>query len=144
MSEILTGCLTDMLMQQNGGDLDSFRTTYLDAIEHSDARTYYLEKLAEHGVNKSTAIENSGLEIHYAYQILNGTKHPKRDKVLCLCIGGGLTLQETNRVLERAELGSLYPKRMRDAIIMIGINRNVRAVWRINEMLSEYGETLLS
>ena len=42
--------------------------------------------IIEHPLSKSKVIEKSGLQRNYAYQILQGTKNPSRNKLLALCI----------------------------------------------------------
>ena len=44
-----------------------------------------------------------------------------RDRLLCLCIGMGATLEETQRILKQATYAQIYPKIKRDAIIGHGI-----------------------
>jgi len=105
---------------------------------------YYLELLSQKGLSRSRAIAGSGLEVHYGYQLLNGRKQPGRDKVLCLCIGGSFSIEETNRVLEWAGHSRLYAKRPRDAAVMLCLNRHMDTIWRVNEVLAENRLPLLS
>lgn len=100
--------------------------------------------LSQRGVSRSTAIGNSGIEVHYGYQILSGLKKPGRDKIICLCIGAGFSLNETQQALAIAELGKLYPKRMRDAVIVLAINNGINHAWKVNDILSEHGLPLLT
>ena len=144
MNERSTSELTEVLLSSSLGSLEDYQKSCLDSLQNLSFPEYFLSVLPDHGVSRSEAIADSGLEIHYAYQILNGSRHPTRDKILCLCIGGRFSLLETNRALERAFLGRLYPKRMRDAIIMIALNRRISAVWQVNELLAEHGEPLLN
>ena len=127
MQEILTDELTSVLKKTSIQELDQYRLEQLSPLKNMDFSSYFLAKLSEMGITRSDVIENSGLEVHYAYQILSGKKHPGRDKILCLCIGAGFSVEETNRALERASTGSLYPKRFRDAIIMISLNQKIRS-----------------
>ena len=84
-------------------------------------------------------IRASGIEKSYYYQILKGTKSPGRDKILRLCIGAGLSLQETTRALELSGNAPLYPKRRRDIILTVLINQKA-SVDDANLMLYKYGE----
>ena len=103
----------------------------------------YLEKIfKEKKLSKSTVIKNADLDRNYAYEILRGDKKPSRDKILQLCIGGNFTLEETNKALKIGNCGELYPKIMRDSIIIFGINKNLD-VLQINELLFSYNVALL-
>jgi len=50
-----------------------------------------------------------------------------------------MTLQETQRALEIAQKGVLYPRNPADAIIMFNINNRNRSVMGINQQLYEHG-----
>lgn len=141
--ETETGFLSNILKSNPYLAPDKFRKRYIASLSAPDFNEYYLSVLAQNGIKRGTAAERSGLEIHYAYQIMSGVRKPGRDKIICLCIGGGFSLKETNRALLRAGLGSLYPKKFRDAIIILAINRGIHTVLEVNELLSENGEELL-
>lgn len=58
----------------------------------------YFRSLPEtKSASDSEIILRSGLERSYYYQIMKGRKNPRRDKVLRLCLGAGLTPRETTR-----------------------------------------------
>ena len=147
MDEAPTSALTDLLLRSDDPMWEKqepwSRYAALCRQTPGDFPSYYLALLEEKGMARSEAIANSGLEVHYAYQILSGVKKPRRDKLLCLCIGAGFSLLQTDRALERAEFSPLYPKRLRDAVIMLAVNRGCRTVWQVNELLAERGEALL-
>ena len=88
-------------------------------------------------------IDASGIERSYYYQIMKGTKNPSRDKVIRLCIGTGLTLRETTRMLELSEHATLYSKNRRDIIISVAINQHISVI-DTNILLDKYNEVPLS
>ena len=143
MEEISTANLTQVLQNTGFSQLERYRRDYLQGLSSLTFQDYYLEILAKKGLSKSQVIARSGLEIHYAYQILSGLKKPGRDKVLALCIAGTLSLKEANRALQRAGEGGLYPKRLRDAVIIIALNRQLRMVWQVNQELESLDLPLL-
>lgn len=57
----------------------------------------------------------------YLHQVFSGRRNPSRDRLLCLCIGLGATLEETQDLLKRASYAQLYPKSKRDAVIIHGL-----------------------
>lgn len=72
----------------------------------------------------------------YAYQILNGTKNPGRDKILALCIAAGVDYEETQRALALSNMGKLYPRRREDSIIIFALEQKL-SVLQTNELLYE-------
>ena len=143
MPEITTGRLTDVLMKSGLNGFPSFLEKYEDELKDVRFSEYFRKILSEKGVSRSEAVSNSGIEVHYGYQILNGSKKPSRDKIICLCIRAGFSLEETQKALNFAEMGLLYPKRMRDAAIILAINNGINNVWKVNDILSQYGLPLL-
>lgn len=141
MPEKTTGLLTDVLMKSSLNGFPLYLEKYDNELKDFSFSDYFQKVLSEKGSGRSTAVGNSGIEVHYGYQILNGSKKPSRDKIICLCIGAGFSLKETQRALNFAELGQLYPKRMRDAAIILAINNNI---WKVNDILSQYGLPLLA
>ena len=88
--------------------------------------TTYLEFLLEkYNVKKSEVIKRSSLASVYGYQIFDGRREPKRDKVIQLAFGFGLTLKETQTLLKCAGHSELYPKVKRDVIFVYAINNRL-------------------
>ena len=82
----------------------------------------------------------SGLEQHYAYQIINGNKlNPSRIKVIALCISCHMTVAETQHALVISRQGILCPYDIFDVIIMYHLNRENWSVYSINENLHAEG-----
>lgn len=72
-------------------------------------------------ISKAALARKSGMSEVYVHQVFSGRRKPSRDRLICLCIGLGATLDETQRLLEQAIYAQLYPKIKRDAIISHGI-----------------------
>ena len=130
-------------------DLESFDTfeeyenANRDSMISKNLSEYLTDLLNERNLTKAEVIRKAELSDGYAYQIFSGLKTaPKRDKLICLSIGMGLSVNETNSVLKIAGLSPLYPKIKRDSIIIINMNNN-KSVVEINEALyNEREETL--
>lgn len=78
----------------------------------------------------------------YLHQVFAGRRKPSRDRLLCLCIGLGATLEETQRLLRQATYAQLYPRIKRDAIISHGIIHDVN-LNDINDKLFQENEKTL-
>lgn len=99
--------------------------------------------LYTHGIQESELIRTSQIQRNYAYQIFNGSKNPGRDKVLALCLAAQMSYEETQRALCLADLGKLYPRRLKDSIIIFALEKKL-SVQQTNELLYEEGEIPLN
>ena len=72
-------------------------------------------------LSKAALARKAGMSEVYLHQVFSGRRNPSRDRLVCLCIGLGATLEETQRMLKQAGYAQLYPKNKRDAIITHGI-----------------------
>ena len=119
MQEKSTDDLRQELMERP--DLD----TYLKENQASfvqDDITGQLAAYFERGNQSKAALaRKAGMSEVYLHQVFSGRRKPSRDRLLCLCVGMGLNLEETQRMLKRAACAPLYPKHQRDAIISHGI-----------------------
>ena len=118
---------------------------YLVDIEKYKDMNYqdYFENIRKnHDVPKKEIAHTSGISRTYCYQILNGTRKPGRDNAIALCLSAHFTLPETIRFLEILQLGILYPKDIRDSIIIYSINRGL-SVQETNELLYSKKEATL-
>jgi hypothetical protein len=143
MNEIPTGALADALGRHDERTLGEFEREYAAQLTEQSFAGYMSELIARKGLKKSEVIRDSEIHITYAYQILNGLKAPGRDKVICLCIGAGCTLKETQRALALAKLGSLYARRLRDAVIILALNQGIHKAMVVNQMLAAMNQELL-
>ena len=124
--EILNRAQTDEALQRYVSDTAGFTgVTFVD---------YFNSLLEKNGMGKAELVAKTGIERTYLYQLLNGTRQPSRDYILALCIGAGLSLEQTTRCLELLSEGVLYAKNARDAIIIYSINRGY-SVNKTNELL---------
>ena len=98
--------------------------------------------LEQHNLKKADVIQDSNLDRTYAYQILNGSKSPSRNKILALGIAAGFSVKEIRRLLECANAGILYSRSARDAVILYGIEIRL-GLLRINELLSDMEEAII-
>lgn len=132
---------TDKLMSElkNENNLQEFtennKETFMDK-----PLTDYLEILLEkYNVKRADVIKKSALATVYGYQIFDGRREPKRDKVIQLAFGFGLTLDETQRLLKCAGHSELYPKIKRDVLFIYAINNKMDKD-EVEQLLFQMGE----
>ncbi len=100
---------------------------------------YYETILKENNIQKSDIVRLSGLDRTYCYQLMNGTRKPGRDYAIILSIAARMNIGQVIRYLELLNLGTLYPKNIRDSIIIYSINREMTVI-ETNELLYTKGE----
>lgn len=123
-------------------ELNKYTENLSEQKEHLSLSEYFTTYLRSHNIQESDLIRSSQIPRTYAYQILNGTKNPGRDKVLALCLAAQMNYEETQRALALANLGKLYPRRKRDSIIIFALNQKL-SVLQTNELLYEKNENIL-
>ncbi len=105
--------------------------------------SYLQELLEEKGLTRSEVLARCEINDTHGWQIFKGKRGAGRDKVLQLAFALGLTLRETNRLLQAAEVHELYSKRRRDAIILYCLTQGY-TLQALNEELYRFGEDTLS
>ena len=115
-------------LRKNGDDIS-------DGAKPHTALELLIEKS---GKKKSEVIAGSGIEEHYAYQILKGTKTPSRDKMIMFCIGLSLTPEEANVLLKTTGYAQLYAKNSRDNAVMYALTKKMSVI-ELNCMLDGMG-----
>lgn len=97
---------------------------------------YLNETLAAKGLVVSKVIRNSTVNPSYAYQLFNGKRsNPDKRKLTAICVACHMNYAETQRALEIAKCGTLYPRDPYDSIIIYNINKENWSVMKINEQL---------
>lgn len=93
-----------------------------DASFREDGLTDALQRLfEERSMAKTTLAKSSGISEVYLHQVFAGRRNPSRDRLLCICVGLGITLDEIQRMLTQGSYAQLYPRTRRDAIISYGV-----------------------
>ena len=105
--------------------------------------TELLSELYDHqNISKAELARRASMSGVYLHQLFSGRRKPSRDKLLCLCIGMELTIDETQRLLKEAAYAQLYPRIRREAIIYHGIVHHT-PLDEINDKLFEENEKAL-
>ena len=140
------------MWEKGTGDLEEelMSTDSIDSYIHDNEGYFFersiteaLEELYERkSVSKALLARQSGMSEVYLHQVFSGRRNPSRDRLLCLCIGMKLTLDETQRLLKEAAYVQLYPRIKREAIIYHGIIHHT-PLNEINDNLFREGEKAL-
>ncbi len=110
--------------------------------EHMRIDKALIALLTDKSMNKADVIARSCIENHYAYQIFNGKKTPSRDKVVMLCYGFSLSVEEAQQLLKISGYAQLYIKDSRDNVLLFGLTKALTVI-EVNCLLYELGLALL-
>ena len=123
-------------------DFQTFYAENKDYMVSGNLSALLQELIDAKGLKKSQVIKKAELAEVYGYQIFSGIRVPERKKLLCLAVGMGLNIEETQRLLKCAGYSQLYVKLPFDSILLYGLCKALSVV-QINELLYEYNlETL--
>lgn len=87
-------------------------------------------------------IKTARFDYTYGYQIFDGKKCPKREKLLQLAFGFPLNLEDTNRLLRAGGVNGLYIRCKRDVICMYCLHKGM-TLEECNSYLYQLGEETL-
>ena len=102
-------------------DLDTYLKENDTAFADNVFQNALFRLCSRTGLSKAGLARRSAISEVYLHQVLSGRRKPSRDRLLCICIGAGASLEEVQRLLKQATLAPLYPRRKRDAIISYGV-----------------------
>lgn len=108
----------------------------LESISLTEQLEQFLEKYKK---SKKDVIKDAGLDTTYGYQIFDGRKKPRRDKLLQLAFGFPLTVEDANKLFRAGGMSSLYVRCKRDTICMYCLQQKM-TVDECNELLYKAGE----
>ncbi len=142
----MTDKTSDLLDKLMSTDTPEGLDRYLEEIRGrypDDLSSYIKAILEEKGMSTADMQKKSGIDRTYIYQIMDGSKHPGRDKIIAIAAACGMTLPECQRALEIAREGILYAKSRRDSLIIYAINKKL-SIMELNALLEEHGLPVLN
>lgn len=132
---------TEILMNElkTTDKIESFVSENADEIQELSLSEYLRELLVKYGFDKSEVFKRAGMsDTNYGYELFrNDNKKASRDRLIRLCIGFPLSIEETQKVLRYGKVRPLYPRDERDAYILFGLNKKY-TLDEINDLLYEH------
>lgn len=122
--------------------LNKFQTENNSELHAQSVADYLNELLIKYDGKKTEIGKRANLDESYMYQIFNGRRNAKRDKLLRLAFGFPLTVDETQKLLRLAGYGELYVRRKRDAYLMFALEKGYDAM-QADDLLYDKGEKVL-
>ena len=136
-----TGDLQEELMQAS--NIDAYLHSNKKLFLNQGISSVLLDLYERKNFTKATLAKRAGMSEVYLHQIFSGRRNPSRDRLLCLCIGLDISLDEVQEILKQASYAQLYPRSRRDAIIAYGIMHR-ETLSEINDKLFAKNEKALS
>ena len=139
-----TTSLMNVLQSADFMDIDSYSKNYIRSAISSFS--VYMDSIIKRkGLKRQDIFQKADIPQKYGYKLLSGESHTKdRDKLLRIFFAMNMTLKEVRRALELYGMPGLYPKKKRDALLIIAFNRGISSVDEVNKILTENGESELT
>ena len=102
-------------------NLDEYISDNEEEFSSTNVAELLTELYSRNPISKTILARQVGMSTVYLHQIFCGRRTPSRDRLLCICIGMELTLEDTQCLLKRTAYAPLYPRLKRDAIISHGL-----------------------
>lgn len=115
---------TDYLLNQikESASIYSYLEKNSSQLNYPQPGDYLLSLIDRKKIKKKEIINYSNLSRSSFFAILSNQRKPTRDKLLAICLTIGASLEETNNLLKYAFHNPLYPRDLRDSVIIFCIN----------------------
>ena len=123
--------------------LDSYLKEHSDEFLSMDIVGLLEQFYRNKPISKAELARRAGISEVYLHQVFSGRRTPSRDRLLCLCVGLGVELEEAQTLLKRAGYAQMYAKFKRDTIIMYGIAHKLKLSEINDKLFAENERTLL-
>ena len=135
---------TDELQNEirSASSIEDYLKNNRDEMSDNTVAAVLKNMIEQKKLTKAEVIRKSGLNEIYAYQIFAGKREPSRDKVLALCFGMSLCIEDVQTILKHCGYPQLYAREQRDSIILFCLEQH-KSVIDCNNLLDEYGFELL-
>ena len=101
---------------------------------------YMRATFREKGLLQQDVFLQADIPERYGYKLISQEKHTKqRDIILRICYAAHFTLEETQKALKLYQMGELYPKFARDAVLIVAFNERPGDIIELNTMLKKNG-----
>ena len=140
MEEKSTGDLGQELMSQP--DLDAYIRENSELFAVQDFAALLAVLYDKKDISKAALARRAGISEVYLHQVFSGRRNPSRDRLVCICVGLGASLEETQTLLKHGGYARLYPKVKRDAIISHGLLHHTPLAEINDKLFSENEKTL--
>ena len=133
---------TEQLMNElkNASDIAEFVNKNQDEMLDLSLSEYLRQLLEKYNLEKSDVFRRAKMtESNYGYELFrDDSKKASRDKLIQICVGFPLTIEETQEVLRYGKVRTLYPRDERDADVLFAL-KNGYDMAQLNDLLFAHG-----
>ena len=119
---------TEQLMNeiQSASDIGDFVVENQNEMMDLTLSEYLRQLLAKYKIEKSVVFRRAKMtDSNYGYELFRDeTKKASRDKLIQICLGFPLTIEEAQEVLRYGKVRTLYPRDQRDAYVLFALWTN--------------------
>lgn len=136
---------TEQLMNElkNANNIEEFVIKNQDEMLDLSLSCYLRQLLEKYELEKSDVFRRAKMtESNYGYELFrDDTKKASRDKLIQICVGFPLTIEETQEVLRYGKVRTLYPRDERDAYVLFAL-KNGYDMDQLNDLLFAHGQKI--
>ena len=129
----------DFILDSHASANDALRLAPLDGRSFSQ---WIADMLEARSLRRNEVVHASHLNQTFAYQIISGSRHAARDKLIQLAFGMRLGIDEASELLERGGANALSPRCRRDVVIAYALVKGL-SVLECDDLLWSVGERTL-
>jgi hypothetical protein len=133
---------TEQLMNElkNASDIAEFVNQNQAEMLDLSLSEYLRQLLEKYNLEKSDVFRRAKMtESNYGYELFrDDSKKASRDKLIQICVGFPLTIEETQEVLRYGKVRTLYPRDERDAYVLFAL-KNGYDMAQLNDLLFAHG-----
>ena len=129
----------DFIYDKKLSAADALRLAPLDDRGFSQ---WIADMLEVRSLRRNEVVHASHLNQTFAYQIISGSRHAARDKLIQLAFGMRLGIDEASELLERGGANGLSPRCRRDVVIAYALFKGL-SVLECDDLLWSMGERTL-
>ena len=128
---------------QSASDIGDFVVENQNEMMDLTLSEYLRQLLAKYKIEKSVVFRRAKMtDSNYGYELFRDeTKKASRDKLIQICLGFPLTIEEAQEVLRYGKVRTLYPRDQRDAYVLFAL-KNGYDVDQLNDLLFEHNEKI--
>ncbi len=137
--------VTDELMKtlKSTPDIDHYIEENSYAFIDKELWQYVNDLLIKKNLTIAKAAQQAQMSDSYLYKINQGRKtNISRDKIIQLCFGLELNIDESKQFMRIAKVGELYPRIRRDSIILFCLENKIDII-ECDRRLEEAGDKTL-